>query len=187
MSVTHVGGDPSCNFNTANPDAMVAAGYATVSSYDIGPANFIRFQTFASDAGAAAHDLDMFVYRAAPGSSAYVLVATSGGPDQNEVVNSTSAGSLTTGAQFKVYVHGCSVDAGGADVTLFSWALTNPATNPFSSVPAAQAVTIGQVVPGTLSWTGLPAGNRYLGRVLYVDPAVPTVAMAATTVAVSTR
>ena len=52
----------------------------------------------------------------------YVLVATSGGPDQNEVVNSTSAGSLTTGAQFKVYVHGCSVDAGGADVTLFAWA-----------------------------------------------------------------
>jgi hypothetical protein len=188
MSVTHVGGDPSCNFNTANPDAMVAAGYATVSTFTTpATANFIRFQTFASDAGAAAHDLDMFVYRAAPGSSAYVLVATSGGPDQNEVVNSTSAGSLTVGAQFKVYVHGCSVDAGGADVTLFSWALTNPATNPFSSVPAAQAVTIGQVVPGTLSWTGLPAGNRYLGRVLYVDPAVPTVAMAATTVAVSTR
>ena len=40
------------------------------------------------------------------------------------------------------------------------------------AVPAAQAVSIGQVVPGTLSWAGLPAGNRYLGRVLYVDPAV---------------
>ena len=103
-------------------------------------------------------------------------------------MNSTSAGSLTAGAKFKVYVHGCSVDAGGADVTLFAWALTNPADQSVQlAVPAAQAVTIGQVVPGTLSWTGLPAGNRYLGRVLYVDPAVPTVAMAATTVAVSTR
>ena len=143
---------------------MVAAGYATVSTFTTpATANYLRFQTFASDAGAAAHDLDMFVYRAAPGSSSYVLVATSGGPDQNEVVNTNSAGSLAAGAQFKVYVHGCSVDAGGADVTLFAWALTDPATNPFSAVPAAQAVTIGQVVPGTLSWTGLPAGNRYLG------------------------
>jgi hypothetical protein len=186
--VTHVGGDPSCNFNTANPDAMVTAGYATVSTFTTpAAANFLRFQTFASDAGAAAHDLDMFVYRAAPGSSSYALIATSGGPDQNEVVNTNSAGSVTAGAQFKVYVHGCSVDAGGADVTLFAWALTNPATNPFSAVPAAQAVTIGQVVPGTLSWAGLPAGNRYLGRVVYVDPGPPATGMAATTVAVSTR
>jgi len=187
--VTHVGGDPSCNFNTANPDAMVAAGYATVSEFTTPPgASYIRFQTFASDAGAAAHDLDMFAYRATPAPGApYVLAATSGGPDQNEVVNSTSTGGLTAGAKWKVYVHGCSVDAGGADVTLFAWALTNPSSNPFTAVPAAQAVSIGQVVPGTLSWAGLPAGNRYLGRVQYVDPAVPTVAMAASTVAVSTR
>src|SRR3712207_8549603 len=49
--------------------------------------------------------LDMFVYRAAPGSSAYALIATSGGPDTNEVVNTTSAGSLTTGAQFRSEEH----------------------------------------------------------------------------------
>jgi hypothetical protein len=185
----HVGGDPSCNFNTANPDAMVAAGYATVTTFVTPPgASYIRFQTFASDAGAAAHDLDLFAYRATPAAGApFVLAATSGGPDQNEVVNSTSVGGLAAGAKWRVYVHGCSVDAGGADATLFAWGLTAAASNPFSAVPASQAVTIGQVVPGTLSWAGLPAGNRYLGRVIYVDPGLPATGMAATTVAVSTR
>ena len=102
-------------------------------------------------------------------------------------MNSTSAGGLAAGAKWRVYVHGCSVDAGGADATLFAWGLTSAASNPFTAVPAAQAVTIGQVVPGTLSWAGLPAGNRYLGRVVYVDPGPPATGMAATTVAVSTR
>ena len=46
----------------------------------------------------ATHDLDVFVYRAPPGSSTFTLVLTSGGPDSNEVTNSTSAGSLTAGA-----------------------------------------------------------------------------------------
>ena len=97
------GATRACNFNTANPDAMVAAGYATVTTFVTPPgASYIRFQTFASDAGAAAHDLDMFAYRATPAAGApFVLVATSGGPDQNEVVNSTSAGGLTAGAKWQ--------------------------------------------------------------------------------------
>ena len=128
-------GRPGVQLQHREPDAMVAAGYATVTTFITPPsANYIRFQTFASDAGAAAHDLDMFVVpRGARRRAPYVLVATSGGPDQNEVVNSTSAGGLTAGAKFKVYVHGCSVDAGGADVTLFAWALTTPASNPFTA------------------------------------------------------
>ena len=168
---------------------MVTAGTATVNSFTTpaSPAttNYIRFQTFQADATASAHDLDMFVYRAAPGSSTYALIATSGGPDANEVVNTTSTGSLTPGAQFKVYVHGCNVDAGGGDFTLFAWALTTAASNPFTTVPSPQAVTIGQTIPTTLGWSGLPAGNRYLGRVQYVDPAVPTAVMASTVIGVS--
>ena len=183
-----VGTDPACAFNTANPDADVAAGKANVSSFTT-PAgtNFIRFQTFAADASASAHDLDMFVYRAAPGSSTYVLIATSGGPDSNEFVNTTTAASLTTGAQFKVYVHACGVDAPGGSYVLHSWALTSPSSNPFTTVPAPQAVSVGQVIPTTFGWTDLPAGNRYLGRVQTVDPLVPAVAMSTTLLFVNTR
>jgi len=186
----HVNGDPACGFNQANPDANVTAGNATVNTFTT-PAgsNYIRFQTFQSDASAAAHDLDLYVYRAppAPAPEVYVLVNLSGGPDASEVGNTTSAGSLTTGARFKAYVHGCRVDAGGGDFTLFAWALTGSPSNPFTTVPTPQAVAIGQSIPTTFGWSGLPAGNRYLGRVLYVDPAVPTTAMAATVVGASTR
>ncbi|MGZ8782793.1 MAG: hypothetical protein ACXWZB_04780, partial [Gaiellaceae bacterium] len=187
-----INGDPSCAFNTANPDAMVAAGHTSVNSFTTpAGANYIRFQTFAVDpnTNTAASDLDMFVYRAAPGSSSYTLIASSGGGDSNEVVNTTSNGSLTTGAQFKVYTHGCVVGPGPGTFTLFAWALVNPASNPFTTVPATQQVTIGQVVPTTFGWSGLPTGNRYLGRAITVDstPPGPPTAMTATTIAVSTR
>jgi subtilisin family serine protease len=183
-----VNGDAACAFNTANPDANVAAGNATVNTFTTpAGANFIRFQTFQADANAAVQDLDMYVYRAPPGSSTFALVLVSGGPDANEVTNTNSAASLTVGAQFKIYVHGCGVGPGQGAFTLFSWALTGTPSNPFTAVPAPQAVTIGQTIPITFGWSGLPTANRYLGRVLYVDPAAPTVAMAATTIAVSTR
>ena len=57
--------------------------------------NYVRFQTFAADASASAHDLDMFVYRAPPAPAAenVRLIATSGGPDANEnVVTTCTAG-----------------------------------------------------------------------------------------------
>ena len=43
----HIGSDAACSFDTTNPDAMVAAGKATVSSFTT-PAgsSLIRFQTF---------------------------------------------------------------------------------------------------------------------------------------------
>jgi hypothetical protein len=179
----HVNQEPTCTMNTADPDANVANGTATVNSFTTpAGASFIRFQTFQADTSAAGHDLDMFVYRAAPGTSTYSLVLTSGGPDANEVASSTSSGSLTPGAQFKVYVLGCSVDAGGADFTLFAWALTGSPSNPFTAVPASQAVTTGQIVPSTYSWSGLAAGNRYLGRTVYASPATGS-----TQIEVSTR
>lgn len=168
-----VNGDPACGFDTAHPDASVTAGTATLSEFTTpADARLIRFQTFQSDATAPIHDLDMFVYRAAPGSSTYSLVLTSGGPDANEVATSTSSGSLTAGAKFKVYVLGCGVDAGGGDFTLFAWALTGTPSDAFTAQPAAStAVVTGQVVPETFSWSGLATGNRYLGRVQYGDPA----------------
>jgi len=182
-----LGTDPACNFDTANPDAMVTAGKANVSEFTTpSGASYIRFKTFQSDVSASAHDLDMFVYRAAPGSSTYALIAVSGGPDANEIVNTTSAGSLTAGAKFKVYIHACAVDAPGGSYSLYSWALTTPGSgsNPFTGTPTSHAVTIGQVDDNTFSWSGLPANNRYLGRVIYSDGAIN---MAATQIEVSTR
>jgi subtilisin family serine protease len=181
--------DPSCHFDTANPEANVAAGTATVNEFTTPPAtSYIRFQTFQSDAGPGARDLDMFVYRLDPATGKYVSIASSGGPDANEVVSTTNPDSLKPDAKFKVYVLGCTVE-GTAPFTLFAWALTGTASNPFTAVPPTQAVTIGQTVPTTFGWSGLPTGNRYLGRAITVDttdPAKPA-SMTATVIAVSTR
>jgi hypothetical protein len=144
-------------------------------------ANYIRFQIFQSDASSSAHDLDMFVYRISPSPG---LIGVSGGPDANEIFNTTSAGSLTAGAQFKVYVHGCNVDPSGGSYTQFIWALTGTPSDAFTTKPSNHAVTIGQSDATTFGWSGLPAGNRYLGRVVYNDGAVN---MAATQMGVSTR
>lgn len=182
-----VGPDAACSFNTANPSANVAAGNATVDSFTTpAGASYIRFQLFNADTSPSVHDLDLFVYRAppAPAPENYVLVLISAGGDSNEVANSTSVGSLAPGARFKMYVHGCGVDAGGGSFTAFAWGLTGSASNPFSTVPANHAVTIGQVDATTFGWSGLPLGNRYLGRVLYSDG---TSNMAATQIGVSTR
>jgi len=179
-----VNGDPGCTFDTTKPDASVAAGTATVDSFTT-PANarFIRFQTFQSDSSASVHDLDMFVYRAAPGSDAYALVLSSGGPDANEVTSSNSTGSLAAGAKFKVYVHGCGVDAGGGSFTLFGWALTTTPSDVWTTPAATTPVTVGQTLDESYAWN-LPAGNRYLARVTYDDGAS---AIAATNVELSTR
>ena len=182
-----IGPDAACNFNQANPNANVAAGNATVDSFTTpADASYIRFQLFNADTSASVHDLDLFVYRAPPAPAAenYVLVLISAGGDSNETANTTSVGSLAPGARFKVYVHGCSVDAGGGSFTAFAWALTGTPSNAFTTTPANHAVTIGQVDPTTFGWSGLPLGNRYLGRVLYSDGAST---MAATQIGVSTR
>ena len=147
----------------------------------------------------------MFAYRATPAAGApYVLVATSGGPDQNEVVNSTSVGGLTAGAKWRVYVHGCSVAGSSRPIACASLPISASNISPRpakaasyhttasdtvapSSSPRAQGGTRTKLSTATASAAGLPAGNRYLGRVIYVDPGPPATGMAATTVAVSTR
>jgi hypothetical protein len=180
----HVNGDPGCSFDTANPDAAVTAGTASVDTFTT-PANarYIRFQTFQSDVSASVHDLDMFVYRT---SSPTTLLA-SGGPDASEVVSTNSTGSLASGSTFKVYVFGCGVDAGGGDFTLFAWAGANTVTttpsDAWTTPPPSSTVTVGQTLSETFSWSSLPAGNRYLARVTYGDPA----AITATNIELSTR
>ncbi len=86
-----------------------------------------------------------------------------------------------------MYIHACGVDAPGGSYVLNSWAHDVALEQPVHDVPGLPAVSVGDVIPTTFSWTGLPAGNRYLGRVLTVDPAAPTVAMSQTLVFVNTR
>ncbi|MFL5927931.1 MAG: S8 family peptidase [Gaiellaceae bacterium] len=182
-----VNGDPSCGFDTADPEKAVTNGTATVDAFTT-PANvgYARFQTFQADVSSTVHDLDMFVYRLDPQTGKYALIATSGGPDANEAVGSTSSLLTAEGTQLKVYILGCGVDGSGS-FPLYGWFVpTSSPSNAFTATPSAgQAVTVGQTVPLAFSWAGLASGNRYLGRVTYTDgsSAIP----GATLIQVSTR
>ena len=81
-----------------------------------------------------------------------------------------------------MYILGCGVDGSGT-FTLFGWGLADTPSNAFTAAPTAGAVTVGQTVPVTFGWSGLPTGNRYLGRVQYTNPAV----IGQTIIGVSTR
>ena len=183
-----VNGDPACGFDTANPDAAVAKGTATVDDFTT-PANvaYARFQTFQADVSSTVHDLDMFVYRLNPATGKYTLLATSGGPDANESVASTNPLLTAEGTKLKVYILGCGVDGSGS-FPLYAWFVSSSSpSNAFTATPPlTQSVTIGQTVPLTFSWAGLASGNRYLGRVTYTDGSQAGIP-ATTLIQVSTR
>jgi hypothetical protein len=184
-----VNGDAACSFDTTKPDDSVAAGTATVSTFTV-PASskYLRFQTFQADSSASVHDLDMYLYYKGPAASSFSFLTVSGGPDASEVISTSSATFNAEGGTFKVYVHGCGVDAGGGSFTLFAWSVTDPPSDPFADTPASPtAVTIGQTLTETFSWENLASGNRYLGRVSYSDPAASTPPLPSTVIAVSTR
>ena len=101
-------------------------------------------------------DLDVEVYRDG------VLVGASGGPTTAEQVSFTNpvAGTYT------VRVVGFAVPVGAANFTLSHWQLgTASAGNMTVSAPAT-AVT-GTTGTVTITTSGLTAGTRYLGSVVY--------------------
>ena len=146
------------NFNPAAP----AAGPAVAKTTIVVPAGsrLARFATFASDYGAGT-DIDEFVYLA--GTS--TLVGQSAGGTADESVTLTAAGSYdvyavlfaqpggATGA-FTVHQHSFVVPAAASSLT---------------ATPATQSVTTAHAATVTVGWSGLTAGQRYLGVVDYGD------------------
>jgi hypothetical protein len=150
---------------TATPRGLVPAVKATGSVATNGTVDFTivvpaglsytRFSLFDSDVSQAS-DLDVEVYRDG------VLVGSSGGPTSAEQVSFANpvAGTYT------VRVVGFAVPVGSANFTLSHWQLgTTSAGNMTVSAPATAVTgTTGNV---TLTTSGLTAGTRYLGSVVY--------------------
>ena len=118
--------------------------------------SYARFSLFDADVSQAS-DIDLEVY-----NPAGTLVGASGGATSAEEVNllNPAAGTYTVRAV------GFAVPVGSANFTLFSWALgTTPAGNMTVTAPAN--AVIGQTGAIGISTSGLAAGTRYLGSVVY--------------------
>jgi subtilisin family serine protease len=117
---------------------------------------YARFSLFDS-AVSQASDLDLEVY-----NSAGTLVGSSGSGTSAEEVNlvNPAAGSYT------VRVLGFAVPVGSANFTLFNWA-QSAADAGNMTVTAPAAATIGATGAIGITTTGLAAGTKYLGSMVY--------------------
>ena len=151
---------------TATPRGLVAAQTGVGSLATDGFKDFVvnvpagttlaRFSTFDANVSQAS-DLDIEVR-----NSAGVLVGSSGGSTAQEEVNLVNppAGAYT------VRVIAFAVPVGTADFTLFSWALGSTSAGNMA-VTAPAAATVGGIGAIGLSFSGLTAGTKYLGSVVY--------------------
>jgi hypothetical protein len=147
--------DPDQTFNPNDVVGNYSQAFAV-------PANSVfRGGVFESNLTPTGTDLDVYLYRCAPGCT---QVASSADGDSNEVVTHFSA----TAATYILFVHGWSTNGPSASGTLFSWIVgtTNAGNTTVSGVgPAVTGVTQTH----TATFSGLAAGTRYLGRVDYSD------------------
>jgi Subtilase family/Fibronectin type-III domain/Peptidase inhibitor I9/PA domain len=140
---------------------QLAAGDALDFTVDV-PAGttYARFSLFDADVGLAGTDLDVEVYDAAG-----TLVGSSGGATASEEVNLVSpvAGAYT------IRVIGYSIPGAigaTANFHLFSWTLGSSAAGNMAVTAPSSASTGGSGSIG-LSFSGLTAGTKYLGAVVY--------------------
>jgi len=129
---------------------------ASVSFTVIVPAGttYARFSLFDANVSPGS-DLDLRVYRGA------TPVGSSGGSTSAEEVNLLNP----TAATYTVYVDGYAT-ANPSTFTLFTWVLGSTAAGNMT-VAAPASATLGSTGAINLSFSGLTAGTKYLGSVVY--------------------
>ena len=154
--------DPTDSFNTGDPTANQG-----ITTHDIVvPAGTSRLRISMFDAETdGADDIDLYLYRVNADNS-LTLVGTSGGGTSAEQIQLTNP----TAATYRLFVHGWQTDGPDANYSLHAWALgTADAGNMTVSGPTT--ATIGGTGTVNLSWTGLDAGKKYFGAILYTEGA----------------
>jgi subtilisin family serine protease len=109
--------------------------------------------------GGQPDDLDLFVYNAAGTQVGYSGTATS-----NEMVTLMAPAAGT----YRVCVAGYNPTGGSSTYTLASWIVANGDTGGNLKVNLPSSVFVGGTASATASWSGLAAGQRYLGAVQYL-------------------
>jgi subtilisin family serine protease len=104
------------------------------------------------------YDLDVYVVY----NGKIIASSTNGGTDEQIDLDHPADGI------YRVYVHGWAVGATPVDFDLQSW-LVPSATGGSLSVTSGGSATVtpGQTIPVGLAWSGLTAGDSYLGSVGY--------------------
>jgi hypothetical protein len=148
--------DPANNINTA-----LATGVGVTFEYVTVPAGtaYTRFSLF-DDYTDGADDLDLYVFYQ---TGAYVGGSGSGtSAEQVDLV-------FPAPGTYIVAVHGWQTDGPDANYTLFDWSFSATPGGSLVIDSAPASATLGSTEAIDLSWTGLEAGNKYLGAVSHSD------------------
>ena len=148
--------DPANDINTA-----LGTGVGiTVHSINV-PAGtaYARFSLF--DAYTDGNDdLDLYVFR--PNGSYYGGSGSGTSAEEVNVLNPVAG-------DWFVIVHGWQTDGPDANYTLFSWNVSGTPGGSLSLDSAPASATLGATGTINLSWSGLAAGDKYLGAVSHSD------------------
>jgi len=113
-----------------------------------------------------ADDLDLYLFGPGP---AFPFVGGSGTATSAEEINVA----VPAPGDYLVAVHGWQTDGPDANYTLFSWSLGD-ANEGNLSVSAPGTAVLGTSATVDVDWTGLDAGQKYLGSVTYHNVAAPS-------------
>ncbi|HEV7710615.1 MAG TPA: S8 family serine peptidase, partial [Asanoa sp.] len=150
--------NPETAFNAAAP--ATASDTVSVSTTVLAGAKLTRFATFDADYPAGT-DIDVFVYRQAA-NGALTPVGQSTGGSAEESVTVTEPGTYVTFVDLFAAT-------GPVNVKLDRWVVPAGNAGNLTVAPASQQVTVGGTATVTAAWSGLTAGQRYLGVIEYSD------------------
>jgi len=108
-----------------------------------------------------ADDIDLYLYRVNADSSLTLVALSAGGSaaEQVQLVNPAPA-------TYRLFVHRWQTDGPDANYSLHVWGL-GTADEGNMTVTGPASATLGGTAALNLSWTGLAAGQKYLGAIDY--------------------
>src|SRR5829696_6479238 len=156
-----VSDDPTNNFDTEAPDSNQGI---QVHSFEV-PAGttLARFQLF-DEFTDGNDDIDTYLYRVGTGGALTLVGSSAGGTSAERIDLSTPAAGT-----YRLYAHGWQTDGTNAVYTLFNWLVPSTAEGNMTVASSTSAATVGGKADVTVSWSGLTASTKYLGRISYSD------------------
>ena len=158
-----VADDPTNNFDTDNPDANQGI---QVHPFTVPAGTTLARVALFDEFTDGDDDIDLYLYKVGDGGALTLVGFSAGGTSAERIdLPAPAAG------DYKLYAHGWQTDGTSATYTLFRWLVPSTASSNLTATSSTASATPGGTADITVSWNGLTAGTKYLGRVSYRDGA----------------
>ncbi len=158
-----VGATPQAG-SVATGEYVATVVSAATKSYTLEVPAGVTLARFDVDATSDLDDLDLYVYRRdSAGALQIVDVSASAAGDEQVTLRAPEPGT------YVAFVNGYDTGQGGA-YTHTAWALESANSGNLTVTPSPATATLATPLSLTATWSGLTAGQRYLGWLGYTGP-----------------